>query len=92
MLADHPAYAGPDSATRMLLAYINDPESRRSWSKPDRMATAIYKVVSQGKKIPIRFPLGTMSWEVLREEVNTIAKEFDEIKELSMSVDSAEEA
>lgn len=91
MLADHPAYTEPDCPTRVLLAYINDPEFRKSWSKPERMANAIYKVVSRGKKIPIRFPLGTMSWEVLREEVGTIAMEFDEMKEVSLSVDSAED-
>lgn len=74
----------------MLLAYIKDADFRKSWSKPDRIAGSIYEVVSRGKKLPIRFPLGSMSWEVLRREVDMVAKEFDEIKELSVNVDSAE--
>lgn len=92
MLADHPAYTAPDCPTRKLLAYIENPEFRKSWSNPDKMAGAIYEVVSRGKKIPIRFPLGAMSWEVLRGEIDTMAREFDEIKALSVGVDTVEQA
>lgn len=92
MLADHPAYAAPDCASRMLAAYIDNPEVRKSWSKPENIAKAIYKVVTRGKTIPMRFPLSAVSWGVLRAEVDDIGREFDEIKELSLSVDSEEQA
>lgn len=52
------------------------------------MAKAIYEVVTRGKVIPIRFPLGTASFGILREEVDVMAKEFDEIKAISISVDN----
>lgn len=54
------------------------------------MARAIYEVASNGKQIPLRFPLGRMAWEVLRAEVDAVAKEFDDMKELSVGVDSNE--
>lgn len=52
------------------------------------MAQAIYDIVSRGKQIPLRFPLGGMAWEVLRSEVDAVAKEFDDIKELSIGIDT----
>lgn len=72
----------------MLLSYVDDPEFRKSWTKPEAMAKAIYEVVSSGKQIPLRFPLGGMAWQVLRAEVDAVAKEFDDIKELSVGVDA----
>lgn len=88
MLTNHPAYDAPDSPGRMLVAYIEDPEFRKSWTKPEAMAKAIYEVVSSGKQIPLRFPLGGLAWEVLRAEVDAIGKEFDDIKGLSVGVDT----
>lgn len=92
MLADHAAYAAPDCPTRQLIALIENSDFRRTWSKPANMAKAIYEILSREKVIPIRFPLGAMSWGALREEVNAMAKDFDDIKELSASVDAVQEA
>lgn len=89
-LANHPAYDAPDSPTRMMISYSEDPEFHKTWAKPENMAKAIYEVTSRGKPIPMRFPLGKMAWEVLRTEVDTLAKEFDEIKDLSLSVETGD--
>ncbi|KAI3397380.1 hypothetical protein diail_10830 [Diaporthe ilicicola] len=91
-LAKHPAYDASDSPARMLAAYVDNPESRKSWSRPEAMANAIYEVVSRCKPVPVRFPLGTVAWETLRANVNSIVDEFEEIKELSVGVDSTEQA
>ncbi|KAJ4385752.1 hypothetical protein N0V93_010183 [Gnomoniopsis smithogilvyi] len=90
-LAPHPAYAAPDTPARVLIAATDNPEFRKGWSKADNMSKAIYEVVGRTKTIPIRFPLGTASFGILREEVNTMAKEFDEIKYISLGVDTDEE-
>lgn len=92
LLANHPAYDAPDSPARMLAAYVNDPDFRKSWSRPESMAQAIYEVVSRGQPIPMRFPLGRLSWETLRAEVDNVAKEFDDVKDLSLSVDGVDQA
>lgn len=70
---------------------MDNPEFRKGWSKADSMAKAIYQVVDREKPIPIRFPLGTASFGILREEIDTMAREFDEIKAISLSVDTAEQ-
>ncbi|KAL1862821.1 hypothetical protein Daus18300_008317 [Diaporthe australafricana] len=81
-----------NSPTRMLTAYVDDPESRKSWSRPEAMAKAIYEIASRGKPVPVRFPLGVVAWETLRANATTIVEEFEEIKELSVGVDSTEQA
>lgn len=73
------------------MAYVDEPEFRKSWAKPDDVAKAIYKVLSRKKRIPTRFPLGAVAWGILREEADAVSKEFDEMKELSMSVDTIEQ-
>lgn len=89
-LAPHPAYEAPDSPSRLLAAYSENPESFKSYSKPENIAQAIHEIVSRGKEIPIRIPLGGSSWEMLRREIARMAEEFDAIKELSFSVDNDE--
>lgn len=71
---------------------MDNPEFRKGWSKPDNMAQALYEVVARRKTIPIRFPLGTAAFGVLRKEVDTMAKEFDEIKYISVGVDTHDQA
>lgn len=90
-LAAHPAYAAPDTPARLMDLAIASPDFRKDWSDPDNMAKALSEVVSRGKPIPIRFPLGAMSFAVLRAEIDTMAKEFDEIKSISISVDTVEQ-
>lgn len=91
-LAPHPAYTESDTPARVLIAAVDNPEFRKSWSKADNIAKAIYEVVDRRQTIPIRFPLGTGSFGMLRDEVDTIAKEFDEIKSISIGVDTDEQA
>ncbi|KAF3766973.1 NAD(P)-binding protein [Cryphonectria parasitica EP155] len=87
-LPPHPAYQAPDTPARLLAAYGEDPQVIKTFSKPEDVAKAIYELSSRGKRIPIRVPLGSVSWKVLRGEIDSMAGEFDEVKELSISVDS----
>ncbi|CAN8101851.1 unnamed protein product [Discula destructiva] len=87
-LVPHPAYAAPDTPTKMLEAQTAKPEFRKAFSNPDNMAMAIVEVVSRRKAIPIRFPLGAMSFAILRDEIDHMAREFDDIKPISVGVDS----
>lgn len=48
-------------------------------------------MVTRGNTIPIRFPLGTAAFGILRDEVDIMAKEFDDIKAISIGVDSDQE-
>lgn len=90
-LAKHPAYDAPDSPARMLAAYVDDPEARKSWSSPEAMSKAIYEVASRGRPVPLRFPLGAVAWEVLKAKAESTVNEFAENRALSVGVDGTEQ-
>lgn len=91
-LTPHPAYAAPDTPSRLMSAAIAHPDFQKGWTDPANMAQAIVEVVSRRKPIPIRFPLGAASFATLRDEVDKMAKEFDEIKSISVGVDTTAQA
>lgn len=91
-LAKHPAYDAADSPARMLAAYVDNPEARKSWSRPEAMSNAIYEMASRGKPVPLRFPLGAVAWQVLRAKAESTVEEFAESRALSVGVDGTEHA
>lgn len=90
-LAKHPAYDAPDSPARMLAAYVDNPEARKTWSRPEAMSKAIYEMASRGRPVPVRFPLGAVAWEVLRGKAESTVEEFVENRSLSVGVDGIEQ-
>ncbi|KAG6366996.1 hypothetical protein INS49_001177 [Diaporthe citri] len=91
-LAKHPAYDAADSPARILAAYVDNPEARKSWSRPEAMSKAIYEMASRGKPVPLRFPLGAVAWQVLRSKAESTVEEFAETRALSIGVDGTEHA
>lgn len=90
----HPAYTKEDTPSRVLAKYIENEEARRLWADADRIAEVMYQVVGdfdgkdgegEGKKIPLRVPLGGDAWGVLKMENEKNGRELDEIKELAVS-------
>ncbi|KAI1183571.1 retinol dehydrogenase 8 [Nemania serpens] len=88
-MPEHPAYAAPDSPTRVLEGYVKDPNMQSTWTPAERVAGAMYTVVARAttKSIPTRLPLTQGAWNVLKAEVAAVDKELDEVKELSLSVE-----
>jgi hypothetical protein len=84
-IAPHPAYVQLDSPTRILEAYVDNAQNREMWARSEDMAAAMLQVATRGKKIPIRVPLGGDAWGVIRAEVDKMAKEMDELRELSLT-------
>lgn len=56
------------------------------------MSKAIYEMASRGRPVPVRFPLGTVAWEVLKAKAESTVEEFAENRALSISVDGTEHA
>ncbi|KAI9167479.1 Oxidoreductase calM [Paramyrothecium foliicola] len=79
----HPAYAASDSPTRTLLAYVHSPEARATWALPQSVAESMYHVASRGGKIPLRVPLGRDAWSFMRQEIETLGKELDDVRAIS---------
>lgn len=88
-LAPHPAYAAPDTPTRLLEGYVRNPDMQQSWTPAERVAAAMYQVVVHAKEtpLPVRLPLTAGAWQVIKAEVAAIDKELEEVKQLSHSVE-----
>jgi len=85
MIKPHPAYDKPDSPSRLLMAYMADPKNRETWASSEDAADRMLHIVSRGKRIPIRVPLGPSAWASVKGEVEQVQKELDELKELNGS-------
>ncbi|KAH8654731.1 hypothetical protein BGZ61DRAFT_571546 [Ilyonectria robusta] len=89
--ASHPAYTAPDSPSRILETYIMNEENRKTWSSPEAVAAGMYEVVSRGRRIPLRVPLGPDAWGLVKEEIKHIDQDLNESKDLSCQVGSAQQ-
>jgi hypothetical protein len=81
-----PAYDQPTYPTNFLLSHMTKEENQSLWAEPHKVASAIYRVVSQGKRIPIRVPLGADAWGMIIYDLENTKKDLDEVKEISYSV------
>lgn len=87
-LSPHAAYTAADSPTRLLEGYVKNPEIQKTWAPADRVAAAMYQLVARKMKpLPMRLPLTSGAWQVIKAEVASIDKELDEVKALSESVE-----
>lgn len=87
----HPAYANPTYPTNALLGYMGKGENRSSWAEPDAIAAAMYRLVSHEQRIPIRVPLGADAYGMISMDIESIKKDLDEFKEISLSVGEAKQ-
>ncbi|OBT82193.1 hypothetical protein VE02_09634 [Pseudogymnoascus sp. 03VT05] len=87
----HPAYADPTHPTNALLGYMGKEENRCSWAEPDAIAAAMYRLISRGHRIPIRVPLGADAYGMITMDIESIKKDLDEFKEISLSVGEAKQ-
>ncbi|KAK4234082.1 hypothetical protein C8A03DRAFT_18951 [Achaetomium macrosporum] len=85
----HPAYAAPDTPSRLLEKYIDDPEAIKNFADVDVVTKAMYSIVASGKAIPLRVPLGPDAWGVLKMENDKNGKALDEWKEFAISAGKA---
>ncbi|KAI0883877.1 NAD(P)-binding protein [Annulohypoxylon maeteangense] len=87
----HPAYTNPKYPTNSLLSHMRNAENRKHWTRPDAVATAIYKLVSEGKRIPIRIPFGADAFGMISLDIENIKKDLEEFKEISLGVGALEQ-
>ncbi|KAF2271139.1 short-chain dehydrogenase [Lojkania enalia] len=85
----HPAYRDPRLATNRMLEYKRSAEGTKNWAEAEMVAAAIYRVVSEGVgdqgEIPLRVPLGSDSWGMLKGATETTLEELERVKGVSLS-------
>ena len=84
MATRHPAYADSKAPTNQLLAYIATPGIEDTWADPDAVVSAVVKVVASDD-IPLRLPMGSDAWGLMKMDVEGIIKELEKWKEVSES-------
>ena len=91
--ARHPAYLDPGCPYNQLVAYLADPKLRDGWADPAVVARVLVGVVEhQGDRpLPLRLPIGSDAWGMIKAENAAVDKELDEWKEVSQSCSSAEQ-
>ncbi|KAL4993405.1 NAD(P)-binding protein [Aspergillus recurvatus] len=87
----HPAYADPNYPTNTLLGYMGKAENRASWAEPSAIAAAMYRLVSRGERIPIRVPLGADAYGTITMDLESIKKDLEELKDISLGVGDAKQ-
>lgn len=87
----HPAYSSPEFPTNGLLGYMQSDQGRSTWTEPKDLASAMYKLVSSGTRLPIRLPLGPDAWGLISSDLDSIKKDLEEFKDLSLGLGDAKQ-
>lgn len=86
----HPAYLDPKGPTNQLMSYIQTPGIEDSWGDAVLVVKAVVKVVSSDD-IPIRLPMGSDAWGLMKAEVQGLDKDLEKWKSVSESSSGAEQ-
>lgn len=78
-------YKDPDMPTNQLLKYIEDPSASEKWAEPERVAEVLYGYLKRGGEMPLRLPLGSDAWGLLKAAAERDAKELDGLRQVSCS-------
>ncbi len=80
----HPAYLDSKGPTSQLLAYLQTPSVQDTWSDPVLVVQAVVKVVASND-IPLRLPMGSDAWGMMKWEVEALEKLLEKWKSVSES-------
>ncbi|TGJ87058.1 hypothetical protein E0Z10_g1680 [Xylaria hypoxylon] len=81
----HPAYVAANMPTNQMLGLLGNMEIRKGFSSADDIARGMWELLTRGKKIPIRVPLGKDAWDMVMDETVDVKKGFEELREFSNS-------
>jgi NAD(P)-dependent dehydrogenase (short-subunit alcohol dehydrogenase family) len=80
----HPAYLDSKGPTSQLLAYLQTPSVQDTWGDPVLVVQAVVKVVASND-IPLRLPMGSDAWGMMKWEVEALEKLLEKWKAVSES-------
>ena len=84
----HPAYKAKEGPTSILAGYLESPSIDETWADPTVVAKVMVGVLEKGN-IPLRLPMGSDAWGMIKNDVDFTAKELEKWKELSESTSGA---
>ncbi|OQD89395.1 hypothetical protein PENANT_c002G11303 [Penicillium antarcticum] len=83
IIKPHPAYAGADMPARKLEGYVRQGLKLGMGMEPSAIAETLFKIASREERIPLRLPLGAVSWKMSKSKFQTLLEEFDAVKDVS---------
>jgi NAD(P)-dependent dehydrogenase (short-subunit alcohol dehydrogenase family) len=84
-------YKDPNMPTNLLLKYKEDPVATKNWAEPEKVAAVLYAFLEKGGEMPLRLPLGSDAWGLLKAAVETEAKALDGLRGVSCSTSGEEQ-
>ena len=79
----HPAYVGADMPARKLEGYVRQGLKLGMGMEPSTVAETLFKVASREERVPLRLPLGAVSWKMAKSKFENLLEEFDAVKDIS---------
>jgi hypothetical protein len=63
-----------------MLAYLSVPNVTSTWADPDKVVQALYDAIMREdtRLLPIRLPLGSDSWGMIKADVEAMNKSLEE--------------
>jgi NAD(P)-dependent dehydrogenase (short-subunit alcohol dehydrogenase family) len=83
MATRHPAYAAPGMPTNFMFGLLGNQDLRKGFSSADDIARGMWELLTRGRKIPMRVPLGKDSWDAVMGETESVKKELEDHREFS---------
>ncbi|KAJ5852215.1 short-chain dehydrogenase/reductase-like protein SDR [Penicillium soppii] len=79
----HPAYAGDDMPARKLEKYVSAGMKLGVGMEPSAIAEALFAIASREECVPLRLPLGAVSWKMSKSKFESLLGDFDAVKDIS---------
>jgi NAD(P)-dependent dehydrogenase (short-subunit alcohol dehydrogenase family) len=87
----HPAYTDPSSPTNQMFQYLDTPQTTASFAEPEKVVDVLYKYVEKGGEMPLRLPLGSDAWGMLKAGAESNLEDLKRVKGISTSTSGKEQ-
>ncbi|CAG8076098.1 unnamed protein product [Penicillium salamii] len=79
----HPAYLDEDMPARKLEKYVNAGKKLGVGMEPSALAEILFMIASREERVPLRLPLGAVSWKLSKSKFETLLGDFEAVKDIS---------
>ncbi|CAG8943825.1 unnamed protein product [Penicillium salamii] len=79
----HPAYLDEDMPARKLEKYVNAGRKLGVGMEPSALAEILFMIASREERVPLRLPLGAVSWKLSKSKFETLLGDFEAVKDIS---------
>ncbi|CAG8028736.1 unnamed protein product [Penicillium olsonii] len=82
-IVPHPAYKDESMPARKLEKYVDAGRKLGVGMEPAALAEVLFMIASRGERVPLRLPLGAVSWKLSKSKFETLLEDFEAVKSIS---------